>query len=981
MKKRKAFTEIDGNCLSILPQVDTDPKELGGRGFARGPKTPRASNLSDEVIENNTQYGGGKKRFQEDREEKAEKSWAPRAGELPSRSRSFHLENNEVKGNTKVNIITNIEPRNQKRKPFQRDYFQSIPRSGDVDARESEQRTSRRTLNTTIGSSCSIECEPFSQRSSIDERELTVSRPFRIRTAEEHKPDASSTFLSQVAYVGKSSRKSLCIGSRKIEEQHTDCPMQVWSVEGNSSSPLHFKIDGKIYLHPQLPSGWEIVVSESQKRPFYVHPDFGSTWHCPIILPKKAVKNNLGDVDNAWGEQIISVGHPASKKNHTSVVTRVPISKKPLDKSVSRFMSMSELVTRYNCEKRYQDGLPVDGLRRQTASGGCNMSPTTDVEDSLSDMESSSAEIFCFPSLATPTTPTGSRSTDIASKSVEGAREYMDSIRELRLDRYANVETSEAQVQQQNQEVQNASTLEMKYSEISAKEGDIPNPTEMTLASSSRLQRDKNDINSSPRFHDSPQPRIGDDSKARGHPNNEAVKNNPKTAKDFNECKKSDRYSEKKCISDPSVVCGRECLSVGVITNDNPRSTQRPVFPCTNTADTYLLQETRGCIFRQASVVATPYFNSSTLSKNWTASTESSSMSESSARIHGDYSSDRKSANLGTPDTTSSAVTPSYNSDMESNFASRSSVEQKRKVYEKLRQASTSEESHSSAYFEGLQTESGEEVWGIWTPPSRIRVENETPNSHAVDFGSTTERKDPVCWLHLLRKAELGVTMHRNERNLVHSFVTTPASASDESGKIGDKQVESDFSLGSPEKGTIPCTKMASSNEQESPLTHNLCFDVDFSGSQVSMEEQPISRLATPASAANDGAEKAITLDRSGDRTTTGGLGLVAAKSPCLETDFFSSNSDSADEGTISPNISSHCDQFSAGVNMSNSETHLREAWVHTSYDSIRQESSSAIQSKTNTATRKAVGRSMPHRWEVWNHPLCSLQRLDDLNK
>ena len=39
--------------------------------------------------------------------------------------------------------------------------------------------------------------------------------------------------------------------------------------------------------HPPLPSGWVIKISRSKMRPYYCHPDFGSTWHCPVVLPEE----------------------------------------------------------------------------------------------------------------------------------------------------------------------------------------------------------------------------------------------------------------------------------------------------------------------------------------------------------------------------------------------------------------------------------------------------------------------------------------------------------------------------------------------------------------------------------------------------------------------------------------------------------------------------------------------------------------------
>jgi hypothetical protein len=41
-----------------------------------------------------------------------------------------------------------------------------------------------------------------------------------------------------------------------------------------------------VVIHPKLPPGWRVKVSRSKKQVYYVHPDFGSTWHCPVVTQK-----------------------------------------------------------------------------------------------------------------------------------------------------------------------------------------------------------------------------------------------------------------------------------------------------------------------------------------------------------------------------------------------------------------------------------------------------------------------------------------------------------------------------------------------------------------------------------------------------------------------------------------------------------------------------------------------------------------------
>lgn len=68
----------------------------------------------------------------------------------------------------------------------------------------------------------------------------------------------------------------------------SDSSVEVWSIEDESAScPILFEVDRKKYQHPPLPPGWQVKVSKSRKLPFYVHPDFGATWHCPVVLQTK----------------------------------------------------------------------------------------------------------------------------------------------------------------------------------------------------------------------------------------------------------------------------------------------------------------------------------------------------------------------------------------------------------------------------------------------------------------------------------------------------------------------------------------------------------------------------------------------------------------------------------------------------------------------------------------------------------------------
>lgn len=84
-----------------------------------------------------------------------------------------------------------------------------------------------------------------------------------------------STFSPRSFHTKEDNDKSANNGEESIE---------AWFINGHSSSPFQFEIEGKKYVHPALPPGWKMRISESGKRPVYTHPDHGSTWHCPIKL-------------------------------------------------------------------------------------------------------------------------------------------------------------------------------------------------------------------------------------------------------------------------------------------------------------------------------------------------------------------------------------------------------------------------------------------------------------------------------------------------------------------------------------------------------------------------------------------------------------------------------------------------------------------------------------------------------------------------
>jgi len=62
-----------------------------------------------------------------------------------------------------------------------------------------------------------------------------------------------------------------------------------------------------------LPAGWRVRWSKTKQQPYWVHPDFGSTWHCPGLIPNvghATARNELHD------DQLILEGMQIRQSEH-----------------------------------------------------------------------------------------------------------------------------------------------------------------------------------------------------------------------------------------------------------------------------------------------------------------------------------------------------------------------------------------------------------------------------------------------------------------------------------------------------------------------------------------------------------------------------------------------------------------------------------------------------------------------------------------
>jgi hypothetical protein len=67
-----------------------------------------------------------------------------------------------------------------------------------------------------------------------------------------------------------------------------DCSPEPWTAEAaghTNSAPIFELRGGVLYRHPPMPPGWSLGVSRSKNKPYYYHPDFGTSFFCPVPLP------------------------------------------------------------------------------------------------------------------------------------------------------------------------------------------------------------------------------------------------------------------------------------------------------------------------------------------------------------------------------------------------------------------------------------------------------------------------------------------------------------------------------------------------------------------------------------------------------------------------------------------------------------------------------------------------------------------------
>jgi hypothetical protein len=96
------------------------------------------------------------------------------------------------------------------------------------------------------------------------------------------------------------------------------------------------------YTYPSqihLPAGWQVRMSKSKGKPYYVHPDFGSTWHYPGLV----IGNHIAVQNELYMDQSIDISRFTSqasfmpKSTEASFATaRFKSSKSGIDSSIEQ---------------------------------------------------------------------------------------------------------------------------------------------------------------------------------------------------------------------------------------------------------------------------------------------------------------------------------------------------------------------------------------------------------------------------------------------------------------------------------------------------------------------------------------------------------------------------------------------------------------------------------------------------------------------
>jgi hypothetical protein len=93
-----------------------------------------------------------------------------------------------------------------------------------------------------------------------------------------------------------------------------------------------YYVNGKPKKHPLLPSGWKLHYSKSKEKVYYTHPDFSTTWHCPVVFPESMKEEEVelqpGQTDPA--PPLDPMVAPAEKPTTSACEANQPVNQVPI---------------------------------------------------------------------------------------------------------------------------------------------------------------------------------------------------------------------------------------------------------------------------------------------------------------------------------------------------------------------------------------------------------------------------------------------------------------------------------------------------------------------------------------------------------------------------------------------------------------------------------------------------------------------------
>ena len=128
------------------------------------------------------------------------------------------------------------------------------------------------TMPSVIRETTHVRAQPSTETSSIFRKHGDVSNSINSQNTQHRRNinDFSSSHF--IRYPTNDEREQLSMQIRSQLQSGYTLPSQIY-----------------------LPAGWRVRMSKSKGKPYYVHPDFGSTWHYPglIVGPHIALQNRL----------------------------------------------------------------------------------------------------------------------------------------------------------------------------------------------------------------------------------------------------------------------------------------------------------------------------------------------------------------------------------------------------------------------------------------------------------------------------------------------------------------------------------------------------------------------------------------------------------------------------------------------------------------------------------------------------------------